>query len=70
MEYVYTPAVRYFRSGRSGLALGVFILPPTSSFIRYTQYKIHMLYLLDSQYIYMHIFALTLIYQYSPINIP
>ncbi len=24
----------------------------------------HMLYLLDSQYIYMHIFALTLIYQY------
>ncbi len=36
-----TPVVRYFRFGRSGLALGVFILPPISSFIR-------MLYLLHS----------------------
>ncbi len=30
---IRTPAVSYFRSGRSGLALGVFIRPPTSSFI-------------------------------------
>ncbi len=33
--HTYTPAVSYFRSGRSGLALGVFIRPPTSSFIKY-----------------------------------
>ncbi len=54
--HTYTPMVSYFRSGRSRLgARGIypsshFFLPP-------------MVHLLDSQY--MHIFALTLIYQYS-----
>ncbi len=51
--HTYTPVVSYFRSG---LALGVFSLPPTS-FLSSSDSS----YLLDSQY--MHIFALTLIYQ-------
>jgi len=50
--------VSYFRSGRSGLALGVFILPPTSSFLRSS-------YLLDSsvKYIYMPLYPHVLVYQ-------
>ncbi len=59
-EHTYTSTVSYFRFGRSGLTLEIFIRSLTSSFICMIY---HMLYLLDSQYIYMHIFALTLIYQ-------
>ncbi len=53
-----TPVVSYFRSGRSGLALGVFILPPISSFLRSS-------YLLDSsvKYIYMPLYPHVLVYQ-------
>jgi len=56
--HTYTPVVIYFRSGRSGLALGVFILPPTSSFLRSS-------YLLDSsvKYIYMPLYPRVLVYQ-------
>ena len=58
--HTYISTISYFRFDRSDLTLEIFIRSFTSFFICMLY---HMLYLLDSQYIYMHIFALTLIYQ-------
>ncbi len=57
--HTYISTISYFRFDRSDLTLKIFIHSFTSFFICMLY---HMFYLLDSQYIYMHIFALTLIY--------
>ncbi len=59
--HMYISTISYFRFDRSDLTLKIFIHSLTSFFI--CMLYQNMLYLLDSQYIYMHIFALTLIYQ-------
>ncbi len=57
--HTYISTISYFRFDWSNLTLKIFIHSFTSFFICMLY---HMFYLLDSQYIYMHIFALTLIY--------